>query len=136
VVGLGPQPFARQPNPINGSMIDQTRVTASWYAGTFAALHDVYFGESYERVSVATPNDADVYVGRQAVTQLLIGASGGLMPTGLVPGKTYYWRVDEINGSNPASPGRATSGASGFGRKPLGDLTRPMEPNTSFRIRR
>jgi len=104
VVGLGPQPFARQPNPSNGSMIDQTKVQASWFAGAFAALHDVYFGESYERVSAATPNDVDVYVGRQAVAQLPIGMPGGPMAAGLVPGKTYYWRVDEINQSNPASP--------------------------------
>jgi len=104
VVGLGPQPFARGPVPINGSMIDQTKVHASWQAGDFAALHDVYFGESYEKVSAATPGDADVYVGRQALAQLAMGSPGGVASTGLVPGKTYYWRVDEINASNPASP--------------------------------
>ena len=104
VVGLGPQPLARQPNPINGYMIDQTKVQASWQVGDFAKLHDVYFGESFEKVSAAAPNDADVYVGRQVIAQLPMGMAGGPVPGGLVPGKTYYWRVDEIDESNPASP--------------------------------
>ena len=30
--------------------------------------------------------------------------AGGPAPDGLVPGKTYYWRVDEINDGDPASP--------------------------------
>lgn len=104
VVGLGPQPLARGPNPADGAMIDQTKVQASWSAGDFATLHDVYFGDSYEKVRAATPSNTDVYVGRQATTQLPLGLPGGPVPTGLVPGKTYYWRVDEINPSNPASP--------------------------------
>ena len=67
-------------------------------------LHDVYFGESFEQVSAATPADAAVYVGRQATTQLVMGMPGGAAPAGLVPGKTYYWRVDEINEANAESP--------------------------------
>jgi hypothetical protein len=104
VVGLDPQPFARGPNPADGSMIDQTQVQASWQAGDFAALHDVYFGDSFDKVSAATPEDTDVYVGRQVGAQLAMGMAGGVASSGLTPGKTYYWRVDEINTSNPAGP--------------------------------
>jgi hypothetical protein len=85
-------------------MIDQTKVQASWRAGDFAKLHDVYFGESYEQVSAATRDDANVFVGRQVVTQLPMGMTGGPAPGGLVPGQTYYWRVDEINDAEPNSP--------------------------------
>ena len=108
VVGLGPQPFARGPNPKNDSMIDQTKVQASWRAGDYAKLHDVYFGESFDQVSAATPADAGVYVGRQVGNQLPMGMTGGVIPSGLIPGKTYYWRVDEINAADPASPWRGT----------------------------
>lgn len=104
VIGLNPQPLARGPNPIDTSMIEVTKVQASWSAGDFAVLHDVYFGDSLAKISAATPNDKDVYLGRQALAQLLIGLPGGAAPAGLVPGQTYYWRVDEVNDSNPASP--------------------------------
>ena len=100
----GPNPLARKPNPKDKSMIDVTMVQASWKAGDFAKLHDVYFGESFDDVNAATPDSAGLYVGRQAVTELLMGMAGGVAPDGLVPGKTYYWRVDEVDTANPASP--------------------------------
>jgi len=52
-----------------------------WTAGETAALHDVYFGTN------PTPGEAE-YQGRQALTTY--------SSPGLVPGTTYYWRVDEI----------------------------------------
>ena len=100
----GPQTVARAPSPKDGSMIEQRSVQASWRAGDFAALHDVYFGEAYEQVSAATRDDTALYVGRQAVTKLALGMAGGPAPDGLVPGKTYYWRVDEVNDADPDSP--------------------------------
>jgi len=99
-----PAPLARAPNPKNGAMISKTSVQASWHAGDYAKLHDVYFGDSLDAVTAATPADTAVYVGRQATAQLVMGMAGGVAPDGLIPGKTYYWRVDEINDSNPASP--------------------------------
>ncbi len=103
-VGIGPQPLARKPTPKDNSMIEVTYIQASWKAGDYAKLHDVYFGESFDAVSAATTADTAVYFGRQAVTQLMMGKAPGVVPTGLVPGKTYYWRVDEIDTANPASP--------------------------------
>ncbi len=100
----GANPLARRPNPKDESMVDKTWAQASWQAGDFAVLHDVYFGASYETVLAATPDDANLYVGRQAVTQLSIGVAGGPAPDGLVPGNTYYWRVDEVNEAEPNSP--------------------------------
>jgi len=97
-------PLARKAVPMNESIVDQTWIQASWKAGDSAKLHDVYFGESFDEVSAATPADTKVYVGRQAITQLLIGKPGGAAPDGLVPGKTYYWRVDEVNEGQPGSP--------------------------------
>jgi len=37
-------------------------------------------------------------------TSLIIGFPGFAYPEGLVPGTTYYWRVDGINEADPNSP--------------------------------
>ncbi len=37
-------------------------------------------------------------------TTFFIGFTGNPYPDGLVPGTTYYWRVDELNDANPDSP--------------------------------
>jgi len=100
----GAKTLARGPSPKDGSMIDQPSVQASWKAGDLAKLHDVYFGDNREEVNAATPENKALYVGRQAVTKLALGLPGGPAPDGLVPGKTYYWRVDEINDGDPNSP--------------------------------
>jgi hypothetical protein len=105
---LKEDPLAQSPNPRNGAMINQTWATLKWRAGTFAVAHEVYFGESFEKVSAATPADTDVFVGRQSAAELSVGTAGGPYPGGLVPGKTYYWRVDEINESKPDSPWKGT----------------------------
>jgi hypothetical protein len=38
------------------------------------------------------------------VTNFLVGFPGYAYPDGLVPGTTYYWRIDEINDGDPNSP--------------------------------
>ena len=97
-------PYALGPQPKSGDMITTTFTTLAWRAGDFAALHDVYFGESFEEVEAATPDDPNVFVGRQVATQLSVGTAGEPAPEGLVPGQTYYWRVDEVNDLDPNSP--------------------------------
>ncbi len=53
-----------------------------WTAGDTAAFHDVYFGTN------PTPGE-DEYQGRQALTTYSYAP-------GLIPGTTYYWRIDEV----------------------------------------
>jgi hypothetical protein len=101
-------PLANSPTPANGAMIGQKSTTLKWRAGDFAALHDVYFGEDADKVAAATRDDTDVFVGRQAGTSVAIGMAGGLYPAGLVPGQSYFWRVDEINDAEPNSPWKGT----------------------------
>jgi len=95
---------AYSPNPRDGEMIMQTSATLKWQPGDFAKLHEVYFGDSFDAVSTATPASTGIFIGRQAVATLAVGMAGNPVPTALVPGKTYYWRVDEVNDVNPASP--------------------------------
>jgi len=122
----GAATLARAPNPKDGSMIDVKSVQASWKAGDTAKLHDVYFGENREEVAAATPESKTVYVGRQAVTKLAMGLPGGPAPDGLVPGKTYYWRVDEINDGDPESPWKGPVWS--FTIRPL-SAWQPFPPN-------
>jgi len=99
VVGLGLQPQARSPQPKSGSMIEQTQVVLQWTEGAWAEQHDVYFGTDADAVEAATRDDADLFLGTLATTQVPAATIGELEP-----GETYYWRVDEINDANAASP--------------------------------
>ena len=97
-------PFAYGPVPKHGAMLAATSQTLQWSPGDSALAHEVYFGESLEQVSAATPSDPGVFAGRLTTRTLAVGTAGSPHPQALVPGQTYYWRVDEINDGNPASP--------------------------------
>jgi len=96
-----PPDTAHKPTPRDGAMIEQTWVTLDWAPGKSAVSHDVYLGENFDDVSAGT---GDTFQGNMAETTLIAGFPGFPVPDGLVPGKTYYWRVDEINDANAASP--------------------------------
>jgi len=104
LVGIVPdQPFASRPNPEDGSLILDTWVNLSWSPGDFAVSHDVYLGENFDDVN----NGAEgTFIGNQAGTFIVIGFPGFPYPEGLVPGTTYYWRIDEVNDVDPNSPWR------------------------------
>jgi hypothetical protein len=76
-------------------------VTLLWTPGYYAASHDVYVGESFDEVDAGA---ADTFHGNQVSTSFSIGFAGVPYPGGLVPGTTYYWRIDEVNDLHPNSP--------------------------------
>jgi len=89
---LAPPELAASPTP-GDAVIDVPRnVTLSWTPGESADTHDVYFGEHLDDVknATATVDPAGVYQGRQGVSSYAISERLDL-------GKTYYWRVDEVN---------------------------------------
>jgi len=94
-------PLASAPNPADGDTHADTWVNLSWRAGDFAASHDVYLGESREEVDNGT---GDTFRGNQTSTFYVAGFPGFAYPEGLVPGTTYYWRIDEVNDAEPNSP--------------------------------
>ncbi|MEJ2705759.1 MAG: PA14 domain-containing protein, partial [Sedimentisphaerales bacterium] len=98
-------PYARRPDPKDGAVHADTWVNLSWTPGDYAVSHDVYLGESFDDVNDAT-QDSEVFRGTQASPYLVAGFPGFPYPDGLVPGTTYYWRVDEVNEANPDSPWR------------------------------
>ena len=94
-------PWAFGPDPADGALNPTTWANLSWSAGDFAASHDVYLGGNFDDVNNGT---GDTFRGNQAGTTLLVGFAGFAYPDGLVPGTTYYWRIDEVNDADPNSP--------------------------------
>jgi len=97
------QALAFGPVPEDGTAHEATWVNLSWKAGDFAVSHDVYLGDNFDDVNSGAEN---VFQGNQGSTSLIAGFAGFAFPDGLVPGTTYYWRVDEVNDANAASPWR------------------------------
>ncbi|MFC1635369.1 hypothetical protein ACFL5Z_11050 [Planctomycetota bacterium] len=89
----GPRMKAYNPVPEDGAIYLDTWVNLAWSAGETAVSHDVYFGESLDDVNDGV---ADTFLGNQGETFLIVGFPGFAYPDGLVPGTTYYWRVDEV----------------------------------------
>jgi len=94
-------PFAFSPDPADGALLEATWANLSWLAGDSAVSHDVYFGDSLDDVNDGA---GDSFQGNQTETFLVAGFPGFPVPGGLVPGTTYYWRIDEVNDADPNSP--------------------------------
>jgi hypothetical protein len=94
-------PHALGPNPADGSVIMDTWVTLSWRPGDYTVSHDVYLSDNLDDVSNGT---GDTFRGNQDSTMFICGFPGFAYPDGLVPGTTYYWRIDEVNDTEPNSP--------------------------------
>ncbi|MCP4258587.1 MAG: hypothetical protein GY774_13970 [Planctomycetes bacterium] len=94
-------PYAWGPTPEDGALHPDLWANLSWRPGPNSVSHDVYFGDNYDDVN----NGAETtFVGNQAGTFVVVGFPGFAFPDGLVPGTTYYWRIDEVNDAEPNSP--------------------------------
>ena len=94
-------PFAFGPDPADGDLLTDTWTNLSWWAGDFAVSHDVYIGDNFDDVNDGAES---TFVANQAETFLVAGFPGFPYPDGLIPGTTYYWRIDEVNDTEPNSP--------------------------------
>jgi len=101
----GSNPLASSPSPANGTRFEESWVNLRWRAGVFAVSHDVYVGENFDQVNDAAAGDPSFW-GNQALDFIVAGFPGFPVPGGLVPGTTYYWRIDEVNDADPNSPWR------------------------------
>jgi len=99
--GAGGYPYAMSPDPADGAMHTVTYATFSWKPGDFAVSHNVYIGDNFDDVSNGT---GDTFRGNQDGAYFVAGFQGYAYPDGLVPGTTYYWRIDEVNDADPNSP--------------------------------
>ncbi len=96
-------PYAYWPTPTDGAMHEDTWVSLSWKPGDLAVSHDVYLGDKFDDVNNAT-HESEVFRGNQTADFYVAGFPGFAYPEGLVPGTTYYWRIDEVNDADPNSP--------------------------------
>jgi len=96
-------PYARGPDPKDGALHESTWVTLRWREGDLAVSHNVYLGDNFDEVNNAT-TESDTFRGNQTTSYYVAGFPGFAYPDGLVPGTTYYWRIDEVNEANPDSP--------------------------------
>lgn len=84
-----PDPAAN-PSPVDGSVNVSTTAILSWSAGARAETHNVYFGTS----------NPPALQGNQAGTSFDPGV--------LAEGQTYFWQIDEVNGTG-TTPGTVWS---------------------------
>jgi hypothetical protein len=92
-----PPELASIPTPRNRSTVSRP-VTLEWTPGMYAVSHDVYFGTDPNAINDAN-NVSGVwpeFKGNQD--------SNSFDPGELELGKTYYWRIDEVNEADPNSP--------------------------------
>jgi hypothetical protein len=92
---------ADNPVPDDLAIYTDTWVNLGWQPGEFATSHDVYFGDNFDDVNIGAES---TFQGNQTATFLVAGFPGFAYPDGLVPGTTYYWRIDEVNNIEPNSP--------------------------------
>ena len=90
-ISYNPCPWAFERRPYAGAGDITNTSVLRWTAGAWTALHDVYFGQDPELVASATPEDTEIYRGRQELDMIMYE------PETLQWGTTYYWRIDEVN---------------------------------------
>jgi hypothetical protein len=79
------------PSPDNGVTDISPDTTLGWSPGIVASSHDVYFGTNYNAVNDATTSSSQ-FKGNQAL------GNESYDPCDLLQlGRTYYWRIDEVN---------------------------------------
>ncbi|MHC4165436.1 MAG: PA14 domain-containing protein, partial [Planctomycetota bacterium] len=104
--GSGEYPYALSPDPADGATHLETWVTLRWRAGDSAASHDVYVGDNFDDVNDGT---GETFRGNQTTTFYVAGFTGVAFPDGLVPGTTYYWRIDEVEADGTTHTGNVWS---------------------------
>ncbi|MHC4205706.1 MAG: PA14 domain-containing protein [Planctomycetota bacterium] len=93
IIKLMAGPNAYNPVPADSTLYTDIWVNLGWLPGNTAVSHDVYFSDNFDDVNDTA---GDAYRGNQTALYFLAGAPGSPYPEGLVPGTTYYWRIDEV----------------------------------------
>ncbi len=97
---LQPPRRAKALYPKDGDIDVPQDLVLTWGPGEKAATHDVYFGEDANAVAAADTGSPE-YQGRQADTTFVL--------SDLEWGKTYAWRIDEVNTLDEDSPWTGTA---------------------------
>ncbi len=99
---------AFDPIPADGDVVFPGVVGILWTPGEGAVSHDVYMAMGDE---AAVEAGGDTFIGNQPTASIVLGV--GLPPDpftgGLIPGETYYWRVDEVAADGTTTAGKVWS---------------------------
>jgi len=79
------------PNPVNGASEVVRAAILQWKAGGPSCQHDIYFANDKDLIADAARDTLGIYCGRQAAVMTVYD------PGILEWGRTYYWRIDEVN---------------------------------------
>jgi hypothetical protein len=93
--------LSTNPIPVDGAIHADTWANLRWSQASAAVSHDVYFSNNFGDVNDGA---AEAFRDNQIPTYFIVGLPGSPYPDGLVRGTTYYWRIDEVNDSEPNSP--------------------------------
>jgi hypothetical protein len=93
--------LAHYPWPPDGAIHEDTWICCSWTPGQYAFTHDVYFSNNFDDVYNGTD---EAFKGNLYDFFWITGFPDYAYSPGLIPGTTYYWRVDEVNDMHPDSP--------------------------------
>jgi len=85
------------PFPPAGTLGVKQTTILNWSAGVYAASHEVYFGTDAGAVAAATKASPEYKGSKQLGDE-------SLDPGKLAFDTTYFWRVDEVNNTNPEGP--------------------------------
>ena len=96
-----PQTSAFRPQPRDGAIHPDAWAALRWLPGIYADSHDVYLADNFDDVNEGT---LDAYRSNQTEAMLIVGFPEYAYPEGLAPATTYYWRIDEVNDTDPNSP--------------------------------
>ncbi len=94
---LQPPYLAREPYPADKTVGVNLMSSLAWTAGYAAASHEVYVGTDSDAVANATKASPE-YKGSKTLGEESLDAGA------LDYNAVYYWRVDEVNDTNPGSP--------------------------------
>ena len=86
---------AATPEPVDNAVLSAISLELSWAPADETASDNVYFGDSLEAVTNATPTSLE-FRGNQVEIRHTVD--------GLVPGKAYYWRIDGVREDDPDHP--------------------------------
>jgi hypothetical protein len=95
------QQTAFAPNPLNGIKELIQPIILNWKSVESTVSYDVYLGQDANVVTVATIKSGDVYLGRLPAQETTYE------PGRLEFATTYYWRIDEVNETDPDNPCKA-----------------------------
>jgi hypothetical protein len=92
------QMSAFSPNPQNGIKELIQPIILSWKSVESSISHDVYLGQDAKAVTLAKIESGSVYRGRLPAHETFYE------PGRLEFATTYYWRIDEVNETDPNKP--------------------------------